>query len=87
MKKKPLHKRINIFLPGVNFLTSGKTELFGDDDPVGLVEGPGEPNPLCVGLEQKGTHRLRFAGRPPNTGSQSKDLFKVAHAIFSLVAN
>lgn len=32
-------------------------------------------------------HRLLLAGLPPKTGSQSNDLFKVAHAIFSLVAN
>jgi hypothetical protein len=50
-------------------------------------EAGGEALSLCVGLSQKGMQRLLFAGRPPNTGSQSNERFRVAHAIFSSVAN
>lgn len=76
-------------LPGVSFVlnTSGNTEFFGDVEPTGLVEVPGEPISLWVGLEQNGIHLRLFAGLAPKTGSQSNDLFNVAHAIFSLVAN
>lgn len=81
-------KNYSTDLPGVNFLlkTSGNTEFFGDVEPTGLLEHPGELVSLCVGLEQNGTHLLLFAGLAPNTGSQSNDLFNVAHAIFSWVA-
>lgn len=84
-----LVRKTRLNLPGVNFLlkTSGNTEFLGDVEPTGLVEVPGDPISLWVGLEQNGTHLRRFGGLAPNTGSQSNDLFKVAHAILSLVAN
>jgi len=77
----------------VNFevSTSGKSEGWpvweelhmGPDD--GLPGGDRSPYlSFCVGLVQNGAQRLLFAGRPPpKTESQSKVLFKVAHAIFS----
>lgn len=74
-----------VYLPGVNFwlTTSGKADLgFGE-----LTVAGGEALSLCVGLSQKGMQRLRLAGRPPNTGSQSNERLRVAHAIFSSVAN
>ncbi|KAJ3656670.1 hypothetical protein Zmor_015725 [Zophobas morio] len=74
--------------PGVNFwlTTSGNTDLglLGEETEAAAGEEGGEALSLCVGLSQKGMQRRRLAGRPPSTGSQSNERFRVAHAILLL---
>lgn len=74
-------------LPGVNFwlTTAGNTDLgLSDEEVEAEGDAGGEALSLLVGLSQKGINRLRLGGRPPKTGSQSNERFRVAHAIFYL---
>lgn len=66
---------------GVSFLptTSGKAE---PDAPLVPAVGVPTRSLLGLGVPQNGMHRRRFAGRAPNTGSQSNERFNVAHAMF-----
>lgn len=74
-------------LPGVIF---GQTTLAkGDGDELEKTSGAelDGRGPRCFGLllsaiEHNGLHRLRLTGRTPRPDSQSKGLFRVAHAIF-----
>lgn len=73
--------------PAVSFwlTTSGNTDSGLGEECSGLWHWELLPGlSLCVGLPQNGVQRLLFAGRMPSIGSKSKDLFRVAHAIFSL---
>lgn len=75
--------------PAVNFwlTTSGNTDSGLGEECSGLWQWEVPGLSLCVGLPQNGVQRLLFAGLMPSIGSNSNDLFRVAHAIFSLYVN
>lgn len=75
--------------PAVSFwlTTSGNTDSGLGEECSGLWQWELPGLSLCVGLPQKGAQRLLFAGLIPSIGSKSNDLFRVAHAIFSLYLN